>query len=157
MFDVVLALKFLFMATITRFEDLEIWKLAFQQSKDFDSLVEETPLAKNFELRNQMDASSGSVMDCIAEGFDRSGNSEFKNLLVIAKGSNAEFRSQLYRCLNRRHILQERFDILYNKNILLGSKIMAFISYLQKTTYKGQRYKAADSSQPQTSNLKPQT
>lgn len=47
----------------------------------------------NYELRNQMDASSGSVMDCIAEGFDRSGNSEFKNFLIIAKGSNAEFRS----------------------------------------------------------------
>lgn len=145
------------MATITRFEYLEIWQLALEQVNEFDKMIEETSLAKNFELRNQMDASSGSVMDCITEGFDRSGNSEFKNMLVIAKGSNAEFRSQLYRCLNRKHILQERFDILYNKNILLGNKIMAFISYLQKTTYKGQRYKAADSAQPQTSNLKPQT
>lgn len=157
MFDVVLKLKFRFMATITRFEDLEIWQLAFQQTKDFDSLVEETNLAKNFELRNQMDASSGSVMDCIAEGFDRSGNSEFKNMLVIAKGSNGEYRSQLYRCLNRKHINQERFDLLCKRNILLGSKIMAFISYLQKTTYKGQRYKKEDSLEPQTSNLKPQT
>lgn len=145
------------MATITRFEDLEIWKLAFQQCKDFDALIEETTLAKNFELRNQMDASSGSVMDCIAEGFDRSGNSEFKNMLIIAKGSNAEFRSQLYRCLNRKHITQERFDLLSQKNILLGNKIMAFISYLLKTTYKGQRYKKEDTPQPQTSNTKPQT
>jgi four helix bundle protein len=145
------------MATITRFEDLEIWKLAMQQVCDFDKLVEETPLAKNFELRNQMDASSGSVMDCIAEGFDRSGNSEFKNMLIIAKGSNAEFRSQLYRCLNRKHITPERFDVLCAKNILLGNKIMAFVSYLQNSAYKGQRYKTAESAQPQTSNIKPQT
>lgn len=145
------------MATIKRFEDLEIWKLAFQQCKDFDALIDETTLAKNFELRNQMDASSGSVMDCIAEGFDRSGNSEFKNMLVIAKGSNAEFRSQLYRCLSRKHITQERFDLLSQKNILLGNKIMAFISYLLKTTYKGQRYIKEDTPQPQTSNTKPQT
>jgi four helix bundle protein len=146
------------MATINRFEDLEIWQLAFNQTKDFDLLVETTPLAKDYELRNQMNSSSGSVMDCIAEGFERSGNSEFKNMLVIAKGSNGEFRSQLYRCLNRKHIIQQNFDELYLKNDMLGRKIMTFIQYLQKTEYKGQRYKKEESpSQLQTSNLKPQT
>lgn len=145
------------MATITRFEDLEIWKLAYQQCKDFDLLTEQGPLGKNFELRNQMDASSGSVMDNIAEGFERSGNNEFRNFLLIAKGSNGEFRSQLYRCLNRRHITQEQFDYLHSKNLVLGNKIMAFVSYLQNSEYKGQRYKKDESLQPQTSNIKPQT
>lgn len=144
------------MGTITRFEDLEIWQLAMSQCSDFDLLVETTPLAKDFELRNQMNASSGSVMDCIAEGFERSGNNEFKNLLVIAKGSNGEFRSQLYRCVNRKHIAKEKFDELYAKNIILGKKIMVFIQYLQRTEFKGQRYKKEESStQPQTSNQKP--
>jgi len=146
------------MATINRFEDLEIWQLAFNQTKDFDLLVETTPLAKDYELRNQMNSSSGSVMDCIAEGFERSGNSEFKNMLVMAKGSNGEFRSQLYRCLNRKYINKEKFDELYAKNEILGKKIMAFIKYLQQTEFKGQRYKKEETStQPQTSNLKPQT
>lgn len=84
------------MSIITCFEDLEIWQLARLQSNDFDWLAEHTKLQKDFELRNQMDASSGSVMDCIAEGIERSGNKEFKNLLIIAKGSNGEYRSQLY-------------------------------------------------------------
>ena len=146
------------MATINRFEDLEIWQLEFNQRKDFDLLAETTALAKDYELRNQMNASSGSVMDCIAEGFERSGNSEFKNMLVIAKGSNGEFRSQLYRCLNRKHIVQQNFDELYLKNEMLGRKIMTFIQYLQKTEYKGQRYKREETStQPQTSNFKPET
>ena len=146
------------MGTINRFEDLEIWQLAMSQCSDFDLLVETTLLAKDFELRNQMNASSGSVMDCIAEGFERSGNNEFKNFLVIAKGSNGEFRSQLYRCLNRRHITKEKFDELYAKNEMLGKKIMAFIKYLQQSTFKGQRYKIEEtSSEPQTSNFKPET
>jgi len=88
-------------------------------------LIEETALAKDFELRNQMNALSGSVMDCIAEGFERSGNVEFKNFLIIAKRSNGEFRSQLCRCLDRKHILQAKFDELYQNNIILGNKIMA--------------------------------
>lgn len=129
------------MATITKFEDLEIWKLTRMQTNDFDELVDTTPLAKNYELRNQMDASSGSVMDCIAEGFDRSGNSEFKNFLVIVKGSNAEFRSQLYRCVDRKHFTKEKFDELHNKNVTIGNKLMSFITYLQNSSFKGQRYK----------------
>ena len=157
MFDVILIQNSFFIATITRFEDLEIWQLARIQTNDFDNLVAEASLAKDYELRNQMNASSGSVMDCIAEGFERSGNNEFKNLLVIAKGSNGEFRSQLYRCLDRKHIAKERFDELYTKNVMLGNKIMSFINYLQNSSYKGQRYKKDDSAQPQTSNLKPQT
>jgi len=66
------------MPTVTRFEDLEIWQLARKQTNDFDSIVAEGSLAKDFELKNQMNGSSGSVMDCIAEGFERSGNAEFK-------------------------------------------------------------------------------
>jgi len=134
------------MATITRFEDLEIWQLARMQTNDFHKLVEATTLAKDFELRNQMNASSGSVMDCIAEGFERSGNVEFKNFLIIAKGSNGEFRSQLYRCVDRKHILQAKFDELYQKNITLGNKIMAFINYLQNSDFKGEVRKSKKSS-----------
>ena len=125
------------MATITRFKDLEIWQLARTQTNDFDAIVAEGSLSKDFELRDQMNASSGSAMDCIAEGFERSGNNEFKNFLVIAKGSNGEFRSQLYRCLDRKHITQKRFDEVYSKNITLGNKIMAFIIYLQNSPFKG--------------------
>ena len=134
------------MATIKRFEDLEIWQLARIQTNDFDAIVAEGTLAKDYELRNQMNASSGSVMDCIAEGFERSGNSEFKNFSIIAKGSNGEFRSQLYRCLDRKHISQSRFDELYDRNIVLGNKLMGFINYLQRSPIKGQRYKKEDPS-----------
>ena len=126
------------MATITKFEDLDTWNLARIQSKDFYYLSHNTSLSKDYELKNQMNASSGSAMDCIAEGFERSGNLEFKNFLTIAKGSNGEFRSQLYRCLDRRHISIEKFNDLYTRNVSLGKKIMSFINYLQKTKYKGQ-------------------
>jgi 23S rRNA-intervening sequence protein len=68
------------MPTVTRFEDLEIWELARKQTNGFDAIVAGGSLAKDFELKNQMNASSGSVMDCIAEGFERAGNAEFSYL-----------------------------------------------------------------------------
>jgi four helix bundle protein len=134
------------MATITKFEELDIWQLARSQTNDSIFLLESTSLEKNYELRNQMNASSGSVMDCIAEGFERSGNNEFKNFLVMAKGCNGEYRSQLCRCLDRKYISKEKFDELHAKNITIGSKLMSFITYLQNSNYKGQSRKQKDSS-----------
>ena len=88
-----------------------------------------------------MNASSGSVMDCIAEGFERSGNKEFKNMLVIAKGSNGEFRSQLFRCVDRNHIESKEFNELIALNFKLGKKLMNFIKYLQNSELTGQARK----------------
>jgi four helix bundle protein len=134
------------MATITKFEDLDVWQLARGQAKDFFSLLHSTPPAKDYELRNQMNASSGSVMDCIAEGFERSGNNEFRNFLVIAKGSNYEYRSQLYRCSARNYISKEKSDELCAKNVTIRNKLMSFINYLQTSAYKGQARKEKHSS-----------
>ncbi|SMO75406.1 four helix bundle protein [Chryseobacterium rhizoplanae] len=65
------------MATINRFEDLEIWKLSRELCNGVYHIIESNNLKNNFKLCNQIDGSSGSVMDNIAEGFERNGNREF--------------------------------------------------------------------------------
>jgi four helix bundle protein len=65
------------MAKILKFEDLEIWQQGRAICKFVECLFEETNLGKSYSLMNQMDRSSGSVMDNIAEGFERNGNREF--------------------------------------------------------------------------------
>jgi four helix bundle protein len=57
------------MATIKRFEDLEIWQLARQLENKIFEETEKGRLAKDYKLKDQMNASSGSIMDNIAEGF----------------------------------------------------------------------------------------
>ncbi len=75
------------MATIERFEDLEIWKEARLLSKEIILLSRNTDLKTDYKLKEQIKGSSGSVMDNIAEGFERDENLEFRQFLSIAKGS----------------------------------------------------------------------
>ena len=128
------------MPTIKQFEDLEIWQMAREQANVLWKIYCEGTFAKDYELRNQIIRSSGSVMDNIAERFERTGNKEFINFLLISKASNGEVRSQLYRAFDRLHINQEKFDELKNKTENLSKKITAFIKYLKDSEFKGFRY-----------------
>jgi four helix bundle protein len=128
------------MATIKNFEELEIWKLAREQAKTVYFIVNSKLFEKEFEIKNQIKKSAGSVMDNIAEGFERGGNAEFINFLGIAKGSNGETRSQLIRALDNNFIEKETFDQLYNQNIEISKKINSFIEYLKNCGQKGFKF-----------------
>lgn len=129
------------MAKIDQFEDLEIWQLAREICNDIYQLFETTTLGKDYALRNQMDRCSGSVMDNIAEGFERNGNKEFIQFLSIAKASCGELRSQLYRTLDRKHIDEESFETKLQKVLLESRKISSFMNYLSESEFKGSKYK----------------
>jgi four helix bundle protein len=128
------------MATITRFEDLEIWQEARRLAKEIHFISLETELKTDFRFRGQIKAASGSVMDNIAEGFERNGNLEFRQFLSIAKGSAGETRSQLYRVLDFNYINEEKFTILKIDYENLSGKINNFISYLNKKDFKGTKF-----------------
>jgi len=129
------------MAKIERFEDLEIWTLARNVNKEIFNLITTSNLATDFALRDQMNCSSGSIMDNIAEGFERNGNREFIQFLSISKASCGELRSQLYRCLDREYIEKGQYEDILCQLITISKKISLFISYLISSDKKGMKYK----------------
>ncbi len=132
------------MATITKFEDLEVWQLARDLSKEIYSFTFIEPVKSDFRLKDQMRGSAGSIMDNIAEGFERGSKLEFINSLSYSKGEVGELKSQLYRCSDNKYINQEIFDDLYNKADKLTKKITAFITYLNSSKIRGQKFKNRD-------------
>ncbi|HEY8689828.1 MAG TPA: four helix bundle protein [Chitinophagaceae bacterium] len=129
------------MATIKRFEDVEAWKVSRELCNSIGSLIDTGLFKSNFRLIGQIEGSSGSIMDNIAEGFERGTRAEFIQFLGYSKGSCGELRSQLYRALDRKYINQQQFDEFYSLAVRISSMLQKFISYLQKTLIQGERKK----------------
>lgn len=121
------------MATVRRFEELEIWQMAREQARSLFTLATKGDFSKDYSFRNQIMAASGSVMDNIAEGFDRFSKKEFLQFLVIAKGSNAEVRSQIYRAYDFGYFSNEEFESKLAFTERISIKLNALIRYLRNS------------------------
>lgn len=129
------------MATIKRFEDLEIWQKARILCNKIYLLIISDKFSKDYKLVSQINRSSGSIMDNIAEGFGRAGKKEFIQFLSISKASCDETKSQLYRALDREYITLMQFQECYNLADEISAQQGRFINYLNHSEIKGLKYK----------------
>src|SRR6476469_9704576 len=102
------------MATIQKFEDLKLWQKARTLSEKVYTLTFSDPILSDVRFPDQIRGSVGSIMDNIAEGFERGSKLEFINSLTISKGEAGEFKSQLYRGLDNEYFSMETFKRLYD-------------------------------------------
>jgi four helix bundle protein len=119
------------MSKIERFEDLECWKAARELVNYIFPLTNRTTFSKDFDLKSQMRRSALSIMNNIAEGFDRNSNAEFIYFLNISCGSSGELRSMSYILMDNNYINQDEFmklqDMILNTNRL----VKGLIKYLK--------------------------
>ena len=129
------------MATINRFEDLEIWQLARNLYRKISRLAEKIRKNHDYRFADQMKAAAGSIMDNIAEGFERNSRLEFLNSLSISKGESGELKSQLYRSLDDNYISEKDFEELYEDTDKVSRKIANFVKYLNNSKIRGLKFK----------------
>lgn len=122
------------------FEDLAIFQKARELSKQIYSITRQGEFKYDSRFVQQLRASSGSVMDNIAEGFEREGNKEFINFLYIAKGSCGEARSQIMRAHDVGFISDEIYLQMYADFKKLSISISKFIQSLKSSGFKGSKF-----------------
>ena len=128
------------MSKAQKFEDLAIFQAARQLCKDIYAITKDGEFSRDSRFVQQIHASSGSVMDNIAEGFEREGNKEFVNFLYIAKGSCGEVRSQIIRASDIGFIDKDTATRLYNDCMGLSKAISAFIKSIKSSDYRGSKH-----------------
>ena len=137
------------MAVVRDFEELAIFQKARELSKKIYPITQRGEFKYDTRFVQQIRASAGSIMDNIAEGFERTGNKEFLNFLYIAKGSCGEVRSQLIRANDLGYMTKEEYDELYTECRNLSAGIMNFIKEIRTSEYAGAKYKEFNGSKVQ--------
>ena len=129
------------MASVKDFEELAIFQKARELSQRIYPVTNKDGFKSDFRFVQQIRAAAGSIMDNIAEGFERGGNKEFLNFLYIAKGSCGEVRSQLIRANDVGYLTKEEYNELYTECRKLSAGIMNFIKELRASEYTGAKFK----------------
>ena len=75
-----------------RFEEIIAWQKSKDLCKEIYLLFENS---KDYSFKDQIQRATVSIMNNIAEEYERRTNNEFKHFLYIAKGSCGEVRSML--------------------------------------------------------------
>jgi four helix bundle protein len=116
---------------IDRFEDIEAWKLARKLTNKVYALTRKDEFSRDFELRDQIRAASGSAMHNIAEGFDSDSTLEFIRFLRYTKRSCSEIQSELYIAQDECYITEEEFQDVYDSAGETRACTKGFIKYLK--------------------------
>lgn len=111
---------------IEQFEDIIAWQKARYLT---EGIYGQMRGVRDPGFKDQIQRAAISVMNNIAEGFERKSNKEFKNFLFIAKGSCGEVRSMLYIANSLKYINKEQFNFTNR----LSTEISKILSGLIKT------------------------
>ncbi|MFH1562073.1 MAG: four helix bundle protein [Nitrospirota bacterium] len=112
---------------IERFEDIIVWQKSKSFAVDIYSLFS---TSKDFGFRDQICRATVSIMNNIAEGFERKTNNEFKQFLYIAKGSCGEVRSMLYLAKELNRISETDYKKIFQQTEEISKMLSGFIKTL---------------------------
>ncbi len=110
-----------------RFEDIIVWQKALDLSVLIYNVFEDT---KDYGFKDQIQRAGVSIMNNIAEGFERKSNNEFRQFLYISKGSSGEVRSMDVLAKKLRKINNEDADKLYSQSEEISKMLSGLIKTL---------------------------
>ncbi len=114
-----------------KIEDIEVWKRSCRLAVRIFKLAEHEKIAKNWGLRDQIQRSALSIPSNIAEGYERNSRAEFRRFLLIAKGSCAELRTQLYIVKALDYVPAEEIKELLKECSEISSMVQSLSSQLK--------------------------
>lgn len=125
-----------------RFEDLPVWRDAIELAVRVFALTTQPVFRPYRGIRDQIERSSVSVSNNIAEGFERGTTPELLTFLYISRGSCGETRSVLCLCERLPRLSNLKFEIsdLRSRAENISRQLRGWADFLQNSEIRGQRY-----------------
>lgn len=112
------------------FEKLRIWEEAYKLMLEIHELAKKLPWSERFSLRSQIDRSSSSVPDNIAEGYSSFYYKDKLKGMYIARKEAAETQNHLRKMEGKKYISKLAADALVDRYDGLIKGINAFVRYI---------------------------
>jgi len=123
------------MNKIDSFEDLWIWQEARAIVKEiYSDFGPGTPGEHDYGFKNQIQKAGVSIMNNIAEGFERFTDNDFARFLSIAKGSCGEVRSMYYTAEDLLYVKPETAISRRERAKKISKGIATLHSHLKRST-----------------------
>ena len=117
---------------IQRFEDLEAWQIARELTNQIYTITKKECVRRDYGFVDQIRRAAISIMNNIAEGFERGSNKDFVKFLFIARGSAGEVRSMLYIGLDQNYLTDETFKMCHDICVRCSQLCWGLIKHLKK-------------------------
>lgn len=112
---------------VQSFEELDVWREAEKLTVACYRYFKSTA---DFAFRQQIERACVSVMNNVAEGFERLSNQDFKRFLYIAKGSSGEVRSMLHLALELGYLPKADFELVLEQSTRVSKMLSGLIKSL---------------------------
>ena len=109
------------------FEEIMAWQKAEKLTIEIYEIFKN---CKDFGYTRQIQRATVSIMNNIAEGFERRSNKEFRHFLFIAKGSCGEVRSMLHLATKLQYISEEEYLSLKENSVEISKMLSGLIKTL---------------------------
>lgn len=111
------------------FEDLPIYQKAKELCVSIYK-IDDSKYLKDYGFKDQIQRAAVSVMNNIAEGFERGSNRDFVKFLYYSKGSVGEIRSLLNLTKELKYIEIETYENMKKDCLDISKQLSNFIKYL---------------------------
>ena len=120
------------MATIEKFEDLDVWKQGMLLCSIIYEITNNNKFTNDFALKDQIRKSAISIPSNISEGFERESKNQFIYFLMIAKGSCGELRTQIKIAKSLNYLTDNEYEKALETSLSISKQLRGFVKYLKE-------------------------
>ena len=121
------------------FENLRIWQKAYELMLKVHEICKTLPKDERYRLRDQIERSSSSVVDCIAEAYSAYYYNDKIKILYTARREAGETQSHIRKMEGKRYISALKSDELVGEYEGLIRGVNALINDIKRQRDEGKR------------------